>query len=145
MSTIKNIDGRSRMRFLPTHYGPAMMGVEGRVFTYAHQALTDYSGGSWDFAETETGAGVLIPPEPDTGPGVYRWIAGERWGGDQTDLSREAAGLALTTLAVNHELWKVSERPELEATARRLLTEWERLMETVYQHPESDALMQILD
>jgi hypothetical protein len=123
-----------------------MISVESRVYNYAGAALADYGGGYWEFAETDNGAGVMIPP-----PGKHRTIAdGYEWHETEFccnsgDLSREAAGLAITTLAVNHQLWKVAENPQHNALALMLQQEWERLMETVYEHPESAELLKILD
>lgn len=145
ITTISNGHPR-RMRFLPEHFGARMMQVETRVYAYADKALAGYRGGLWDFAETGNGAGFMVPPAGGhrTIPGGYEFRESDVTcnGGD---VSREAAGLALTTLAVNHELWKVSERPELEALQRKLQAEWEKLMDACAEHPESSTLFSILD
>jgi hypothetical protein len=139
---ISLIDDRSRMSFLPKHFGRDMMRVEARVYHYADKALDGYRGGLWAFAEADNGAGFMIPP-----PGPHRTITdGYDWLETEFccnsgELGREAAGLAITTIAVNHEL---NARPD-SSNCERLVGEWEKLMEAVHEHPEASELLTILD
>jgi hypothetical protein len=144
-----------RMRFLPDHFGRAMMQVESRVYAYADLCLTDYTGGVWDFAETPQIAGFLIPPAGPAIVHVYPELcgAGDVRGGyewrpsrvscyDGDKITRHAAGLALTILAVNHLMARY-ERDDILLSM--LVTEWERLMEYARNHAEANTLYRILD
>ena len=131
-----------RMTFLPKHFGKAMMRVESRVYVYAEQALEDYSGGYWDFIEAEGDAGYMRPNvlksnDKMLDPSKHRWRCTDfcNWGGE---LSLDAIGLLLTTLAVNHEWHRDPENDTLGE-------QWQKLMEVVYAHPERDSLMSALD
>lgn len=128
-----------RLRFMPKHFGRSMMRVEARVFAYAGESLKRldhspaYNGGSWDFAE-DKGAGWLVPPVPNevrVGPVCRGQLGGN------VKLSREAAGLALTIMAVNHEWHRDPDNDELGEA-------WNRLMEVASQHPET-GIMEYLD
>lgn len=131
-----------RLSFMPRHFGRAMMMVERRVFDYAGEALRRldhspaYNGGVWDFAE-DGGAGWMIPPCPDR---VRLGPVGE-FGRPVGELSREAAGLALTIMAVNHCWHLLADRPEGDALGE----EWGRLMEVAAKHPEREPLLTWLD
>lgn len=152
---VKIIDGRKRMRFLPTHFGIGdMMPIESRVYTYAREVLDTYTGGMWEFAETPNGQGFLIPPagpvtvhlrddaNGDTDvPGGYRWRPSEISCCDGGPITRHAAGLALTILAVNHHLPGARDQGQLER-------EWEGLMNFAHdpqRGPEMAMLFSILD
>jgi hypothetical protein len=139
----KVVPESKRMDFMPKHYGVrGMIGVESRIYSYATEGLQNldhtpaYRGGYWEFVEAE-GAGWMyptsIPDQVRLGP-----VCRGQFGGN-VKLSREAAGLALTIIAVNHE-W--NRNPENDALGE----EWNRLMEVAYQHPEArSGLMEWLD
>ena len=56
------------------------------------------------------------------------------------EMSRTAAGLALTVAAANHELWRLVEANR-DDQAEVMQTQYERLMQVVYRHPEATALL----
>jgi hypothetical protein len=141
-----------RMAFLPNHFTQvAMIRVESLIYAYADRYLDGYHGGVWDFAETPSGAGFMIPP---VGPvsacagdepiqtGAYDWRPSEVSCFDGGRISREAAGLALTILAVNHLLFRFQDNTRVYD---RLVYEYTGLMEYAHQHPEARTLYRILD
>jgi hypothetical protein len=141
-----------RIGFMPKHFGADdMMRIENRIYNYADAVLEGYTGGSWDFGITPSGAGFMIPPAgtvavpvyPDLGSagdvqGGYEWQPSEISCYDGGPITRQAAGLALTILAVNHQLPN-ARQPE------RLLALWDSLMEYRYEHAEAATLYRILD
>jgi hypothetical protein len=148
--TIRNVSESERLEFFPRHFGPmAMMTVEARVFHYARQSLRDertgepaYAGGVWEFSEASNGAGWMwprsVPERVDLGP------VGEL-GGDVRGLSRVAAGLALTCIAVNHELWRLHEEQGDCAATRKLDEQWRLLMEAASECDEAGKILEWLD
>ena len=142
-----------RMTFMPKHFGSGdMMRIEARIFAYADMCLEGYTGGSWTFAETPSGAGFLIPPKgdvivavcPELGDagnigGGYQWKPSEISCYDGGPITRQSAGLALTILAVNHHLAHSPRDPD------RLIVLWDRLMEYKGDLLESRVLYRILD
>ena len=126
-----------RLKFLPEHFGRQMLRVEMRVFAYAGHAIPGYRGGFWEFIECSNGAGYLRLQQDGQQPTEWRGLPdGIADPAERVSLTPDAAGLALTVLAVNHSL--TEDTPSL-------CEEWERLMEVVYQHPEHPALLSILD
>jgi hypothetical protein len=142
VSTLTIIDERKRMSFLPNNFGPDMMQIEGRIYSYASKLLDGYTGGYWEFANAGNGAPVLIPPAGDSGKisGGYEWRYTEFTSAGGT-LSREASGLALTCLAVNHQ---ANARPNSPNCAP-LCAIYYKLMDAIYEHAERDTLLSILD
>lgn len=127
------IPERERLNFLPKHFPriPDMLWIENTVYTMADDLLDGYGGGFWDYAETDNGAPVMLPPSMDS-YGV------ESPNGFHTTLSREAAGLFLTTMVVNLSLFKSS-------VSQGRLEMFDKLMATVMGHAESDKLLNLLD
>lgn len=139
-----------RMTFLPKHFGHAdMMRIEPLIYAYADLTLDGYTGGVWDFAELPDGsAGFLIPPAgaitvqvgDDFVTHGYEWKGSEISCFDGGKITRQAAGLALTILAVNHHM-NGSRVRDIE----KLVVLWDRLMAYSRERPEARTLYRILD
>jgi hypothetical protein len=136
-TVIKEGDPR-RMSFLPKHFGRTMLAVEARIYVYATRVLEGYSGGAWDFVE-KGDVGYLRPNEDMQEPSgsLWHWRPSDLSFGEGR-LSADAAGLALTIFAVNHE-WHLD--PENEQLGRA----WQLLMNLAFGHPERARLMPLLD
>lgn len=51
----------NRLKFLPTHFGNAMISAESFAFTFTEKHLEDYDGGLWDYYEVSNGAFFMAP------------------------------------------------------------------------------------
>ena len=129
----KKIHSRSRMRFLPKHFGNYFLHIEPSIYSRADRILNGYgeSSGYWEYYETTEGHGFLVPAM--AGPVTMENAENYR----TEKMSPEAAGLTLTILALNY-------------LARRhnsqfLCDKWEKLMDFARNHEEASAIMSILD
>lgn len=124
-----------RLQFLPKHFHLDYLRIEQMVYDLAREQLDGYNGGYWDYAESVScQAPIMIPP-----PGP---LPGGKWEltnpiGESVKVSPEAAGIILTTVAVN-ALWHTY--PENELLERA----WMRLQDYGH-HPESAAIWRALD
>lgn len=147
--TPRTVTGSARSTFLPRHFGPmGMIPVEARVYHYAGKALRDqrsrdevYHGGMWAFRECDNGAGYMVP---ESVPEIVALAPVGEFGGDVRGVTREAAGLALTIIATNHELWRLYEQHGECAATLKLHEAWERLMEVAHDWPDKEQAGKVL-
>lgn len=129
-----------RLAFMPAHWGRGflMIKIESRIYAYAEKALPGYRGGYWDFVQCSNGAGYLRTGDPAA---IIHWQGIGEFCTADVAITMDGACLALTAVALNHEL---SHLPEND-TRDSLIREWDLLMEVTRQHPDADALYAILD
>jgi len=140
------VRGAKRIGFLPRHFGKrAMLEVEERVYQAARVALPGYQGGVWEYVRVAA-TGYMRPTRDMLGSEArhqYEITGKVMLGqvgpmGNKALMSLDAAGLALTVLAVNYAWHR---RP----TDYLLENAWRQLMEVVHDHEEAVQLRTWLD
>lgn len=124
-----------RIDFWPQHFGtiPQWITLEPRIFGWMDRLRADYSGGVWSFYTLSNG-GAFMAPEPDGGD---KWHLFNSMNGNGAEMSVEAAGIAVCLIEYSHHAC----RTECDA-----MTElYYRLGDYALQHPESSAILRIID
>jgi len=131
-----------RLAFMPAHWGRGMLmlKIENRIYTYAGLAIPGYRGGIWDFIQCSNGAGYLRLSD-DNPKGLVLWGGINEFCNVPATVSMDGAGLAITTVALNHEL----SRLDSGAMQDQLITEYEKLLDVARQHPDAESLSAIFD
>ncbi len=118
--------------------------VEARLFHYADKALPGYAGGLWSYRKAGS-TEYAVPPEVPTRVDGKLTLGTIGDMGNAQDMTPEAAGLALSAMALNHSLWAEYEQRGQTRRAEFLSEEWERVMEAAGEHPEAGAILWYLD
>jgi hypothetical protein len=98
--------------------------LESLVYYYADNYIKGYNGGQWSEEETD-GVLHLVLPEGATVLPHQDW-------GDCEFSNEHIAGLAFTTLLINHLMWRAHESGD-EERANTLHDWWEKLMQLIYK------------
>ncbi|ECO1514511.1 DUF1472 domain-containing protein [Salmonella enterica subsp. arizonae] len=132
-----NIEESDRLSFLPYLFGDDFMLAELQVCALARKMITGYEGGFWHFIRLPDGGGYLMP---DCGP--VHLVNSENWF-DRT-VSADAAGIILTSLAINRRLWTHHECGNAALT-HLFQTRDAQLWSHIEFHPECNAIYAALD
>lgn len=124
-----------RVEFWPQHFGniPQWITLELQVFAWMDRFCADYSGGIWSFYSLSNG-GAFMAPETDSDA---FWSLFNTMNGNATDMSAEAAGIAVCLVAYSHHAC----RTECDAMTEHY---W-RLRDYALNHAECSAIMRIID
>ncbi|ELR2312876.1 antirestriction protein, partial [Salmonella enterica] len=93
-----NVEESDRLSFLPYMFGNDFMLAELQLYALAKKWMPEYNGGFWHFIRLPEGGGYMMP-DCDR----VHMINGENWF-DRT-VSADAAGIILTSLAINRRCW----------------------------------------
>ncbi len=122
-----------RVNFLPRLFGLRLLLIgENTVYTFMGALCSAYSGGFWQFYETDTGA-LYMAPDGD-GPMKLSWDGN----GFEGEMSRDAAGIIATLFALSH--MSMSFRG-----CEHLADQYHRLLDFAGGHEESRAIFGAID
>ncbi|CTB16901.1 putative antirestriction protein [Shigella sonnei] len=130
-----NVEECDRLSFLPYLFGQDFLYAEASVYALAKQMMPEYEGGFWHFIRLPDGGGYMMP-DGDR----FHMVNGANWF-DRT-VSADAAGIILTSLVINRQLWLYHDsgdagiRAALTTTGQTLLTRQTRRFRLVVK--ESD-------
>lgn len=93
-----NVEECDRLSFLPYLFGQDFLYAEASVYALAKKMMPEYEGGFWHFIRLPDGGGYMMP-DGDR----FHLVNGENWF-DRT-VSADAAGIILTSLVINRQLW----------------------------------------
>lgn len=126
-----------RSGFWPQHFGaiPQWITLEPHIFAWMDRFCADYCGGIWNFYALSND-GAFMAPEPD-GDDDEKWTMFNPMNGNGAKMSAEAAGIAVCLIAYSHHACR---------TGCDAMTEhYYRLRDYALNHPECNAIMQIID
>ncbi|WP_253684619.1 antirestriction protein [Edwardsiella tarda] len=132
-----NVEESDRLSFLPYLFGDDFMLAELQVYALARKLIPEYERGFWHFIRLPEGGGFMMPD-----CGKVHMINGENWF-DRT-ISAEAAGIILTSLAINHRCWTQYDCGNIALT-RLYMQRDTQLWIYIEFHPECDAIYAALD
>jgi hypothetical protein len=129
------IADENRINFWLQYFGtiPQWITLEPCIFAQMDRMCAEYSGGIWDF-NTLTNGGAFMTPEAEKGE---NWTLFNSMNGNGVELSAEAAGIAVCLLVYSHHAM----RTECEAMTEH----YYRLRDYALNHPESRAIMRLID
>ena len=132
-----NVEESDRLSFLPYMFGTDFMLAELQVYALAKKWMPEVDGGFWHFIRLPEGGGYMMPD-----CGRVHLVNGENWF-DRT-VSADAAGIILTSLAVNRRLasWHDCGNPAL--THLYMLRD-AQIWDHITFHPECNAIYAALD
>ncbi len=113
-----NVEECDRLSFLPYLFGNDFLYAEAYVYALAQKMMPEYQGGFWHFIRLPDGGGYMMP-DGDR----FHLVNGENWF-DRT-VSADAAGIILTSLVINRQLWLYHDSGDIRAAGsdeRRELT-----------------------
>ncbi len=93
-----NVEECDRLSFLPYLFGNDFLYAEAYVYALAQKMMPEYQGGFWHFIRLPDGGGYMMP-DGDR----FHMVNGANWF-DRT-VSADAAGIILTSLVINRQLW----------------------------------------
>lgn len=127
----------NRIRFWPQHFGgiPQWLMLEPRIFAWMDRLCADYNGGVWNFYTLSNG-GAFMAPEAD-GDDDEKWTLFNGMNGNGTELSPEAAGIAVCLMEYSHH----AIRTECDAMTEH----YYRLRNYALGHAECSAIMHVID
>lgn len=128
-----------RIHFWPQHFGtiPQWLLLEPRIFAQMDRLCADYSGGIWHFYTLSNGGAFMAPEADDDGNDPWTLFNSMNGNGTGTDMSAEAAGIAACLMEYSHHAC----RTECDAMTEH----YYRLRDYALNHPESSAIMHIID
>lgn len=97
-SVTLNVEECDRLSFLPYLFGQDFLYAEASVYALAKKMMPEYEGGFWHFIRLPDGGGYMMP-DGDR----FHMVNGANWF-DRT-VSADAAGVILTSLVINRQLW----------------------------------------
>lgn len=129
------VTDENRIGFWPQHFGsiPQWITLEPHIFACMDRLCADYSGGVWNFYTLSNG-GAFMAPEDDDGE---KWVLFNSMNGNGAELSAQAAGITACLLEYSHHAC----RTECDA----MTDHYYRLRDYALAHPESRAIMSIID
>ncbi|MGM7902150.1 antirestriction protein [Yersinia enterocolitica] len=130
-----SIPDEQRLDFWPLHFGsiPQWIRLESCIFGWMDRFCEDYSGGIWQFYTLSNG-GAFMAPEADIDE---KWALFNNMNGNSAEMSVEAAGIAVCLIEYSHHAC----RTECDAMTEH----YYRLRDYALQHPESHAILAIID
>jgi len=133
--TASPVSDEQRLDFWPQHFGriPQWILIEPRIFGWMDRFCEDYRGGIWHF-HTLSNGGAFMAPEADSDE---KWALFNNMNGNRTEMSAEAAGIAVCLIEYSHHAC----RTECDAITEH----YYRLRDYALHHPESHAILAIID
>lgn len=133
--TATPVSDKQRIVFWPQHFGtiPQWITLEPRIFAWMDRFCTDYCGGIWSFYTLSNGGAFMAP---DVGSDAI-WNLSNNMNGNGAEMSAEAAGIAVCLIEYSHHAC----RTECDAMTEH----YYRLRDYALQHPESHAILAIID
>ena len=126
---------------LPGHAGHGLVGFQlcglSVVCGLAKKMMPEYEGGFWHFIHLPDGGGYMMP-DGDR----FHLVNGENWF-DRT-LSADAAGIILTSLVINRQLWLYHDSGDAGLTQLYRMRD-AQLWRHIEFHPECNAIYAALD
>lgn len=135
--TATMIPDAQRLNFWPKYFGTIRQWIllEPRIFGWMDRLCTDYHGGVWHFYTLSNG-GAFIAPEPDD-ISHDKWSLFNSMNGNGTEMSSEAAGIAVCLLVYNHHACRTG--------CDTMTDHYYRLRDYAINHAECSAIMHIID
>ncbi|HDM8434262.1 antirestriction protein [Yersinia enterocolitica] len=133
--TVSPVSDEQRLDFWPQYFGriPQWILIESRIFAWMERFCEDYSGGIWHF-HTLSNGGAFMAPETENDE---KWTLFNNMNGNGAEMSAEAAGIAVCLIEYSHHAC----RTECDA----MTEQYYRLRDYALQHPESHAILAIID
>ncbi|HBC2890391.1 TPA: antirestriction protein [Citrobacter freundii] len=133
--TATPVPDEQRIDFWPQHFCsiPQWITLEPRIFTWMNRFCADYIGGIWQFYTLSNG-GAFMAPDTDSNE---TWSLFNNMNGNGAEMSAEAAGIAVCLIEYSHHAC----RTECDAMTEH----YYRLRDYTLQHPESQAILRIID
>ena len=129
-----------RSGFWPQHFGaiPQWITLEPHIFAWMDRFCADYCGGIWNlYALSNDGAFMAPEPDGNDDDDDEKWTLFNPMNGNGAKMSAEAAGIAVCLIAYSHHACR---------TGCDAMTEhYYRLRDYALNHPECNAIMQIID
>lgn len=124
-----------RLHFWPQRFSdiPQWILLEPRIFGWMDHLCENYSGGIWSFYTLSNG-GAFMAPDADSDD---KWPLFNGMNGNGAEMSAEAAGIAVCLMEYSHHAC----RTECDA----MTAHYYRLRDYALQHPESSAILRIID
>ncbi|CSH21100.1 putative antirestriction protein [Shigella sonnei] len=123
--------------FLPYLFGQDFLYAEASVYALAKQMMPEYEGGFWHFIRLPDGGGYMMP-DGDR----FHMVNGANWF-DRT-VSADAAGIILTSLVINRQLWLYHDSGDAGLTQLYRMRD-AQLWRHIEFHPECNAIYAALD
>lgn len=136
-SVILNVEEIDRLSFLPYLFGNDFLYAEAYVYALAKQMMPEYEGGVWHFIRLPDGGGYMMP-DGDR----FHLVNGANWF-DRT-VSADAAGIILTSLVINRQLWLYHDSGDAGLTHLYRMRD-AQLWSHIEFHPECNAIYAALD
>ncbi|HAT1578034.1 antirestriction protein [Citrobacter braakii] len=133
--TATPVPDEQRIDFWPQHFYsiPQWIALEPRIFAWMSSFCADYIGGIWQFYTLSNG-GAFMAPDTDSNE---TWNLFNKMNGNSAEMSAEAAGIAVCLIEYSHHAC----RTECDAMTQHHY----RLRDYALQHPESQAILRIID
>ena len=133
--TVTPVSDEQRIDFWPQHFGtiPQWITLEPRILAWMERFCATYSGGIWSFYTLSNG-GAFMAPDADVDD---KWHLFNGMNGNGAQMSVEAAGIAVCLIEYSHHAC----RTECDAMTEH----YYRLRDYALQHPESHAILAIID
>lgn len=130
------VPDEERLDFWPLHFGsiPQWITLEPRIFGWMDRLCAEYCGGIWHYYTLSNG-GAFMVPEPDDSDN--KWTLFNSMNGNGAELSSEAAGIVACLMTYSHHAC----RTEFDAMTEH----YYRLRDFALSHPESSAIMHLID
>ncbi|HHZ6073688.1 TPA: antirestriction protein [Escherichia coli] len=132
-----NVEECDRLSFLPYLFGNDFLYAEAYVHALAQKMMPEYEGGFWHFIRLPDGGGYMMP-DGDR----FHLVNGENWF-DRT-VSADAAGIILTSLVINRQLWLYHDSGDAGLTQLYRMRD-AQLWRHIEFHPECNAIYAALD
>lgn len=131
--TASLVPDRQRLNFWPKHFGkiPQWMLLEPRAFAWMDRLCDAYNGGYWNYY-THSNGGAFIAPDSEGS-----WAMFNKLNGNSAEMSSEAAGITVCLLNWSHHACRTGSPAMSE--------HYYQLREFALSHPESSAIMHIID
>lgn len=129
------VTDENRLSFWPQQFGsiPQWITLEPHIFGWMDRFCRDYCGGIWNFFTLNNG-GAFMAPESENDE---KWTLFNSMNGNGAEMSTEAAGIAVCLMTYSHHAM----RTECDA----MTAHYYRLRDYALSHPESNAIMHIID
>ena len=132
-----NVEECDRLSFLPYLFGNDFLYAEVYVYALAQKMMPEYQGGFWHFIRLPDGGGYMMP-DGDR----FHMVNGANWF-DRT-VSADAAGIILTSLVINRQLWLYHDSGDAGLTQLYRMRD-AQLWRHIEFHPECNAIYAALD
>jgi hypothetical protein len=120
-----------RLDFMPKAFGARlMMRVESSLYAWMRRLCPSHTGGYWQFIELSNGGALFVPD----GQGDLQIVVDGN--GFDSLVSREVAGLIVTTFTLNSLLWQGLDE---------LNEKYEQLLDFISGHPQCGTIRAALD